>query len=98
MNLPKTLKIDGEIWQLKIVEQNGLGDDYIGRTSFPTHTITLDGFVNDDRMASTLLHEILHVISGNRGLNLKEVLVESVSMGLFAIIADNNLDFTKGDK
>ena len=42
-----------------------------------------------------MLHELIHVVSSNRGMRLKEAQVESLANGLFQIIRDNDLDFRK---
>ena len=98
MKLPRSLKIDGEKWKVKKVKPSGLDDNYIGRANFPNHFIAVDTTIAPDRQAGVMLHELIHVVSSNRGMGLKEHQVESLANGLFAVIRDNDLDFTKGGK
>ena len=95
MKLPRSLKIDGEKWAIKKVKPSGLDDQYIGRANFPNHYIALDVTIASDRQANTMLHELIHVVSTNRGIGLKEHQVESLTNGIFAAIRDNDLDFRK---
>ena len=95
MKLPRSIKIDGEKWTIKKVKPSGLDDQYIGRTNFPNHFIAVDTTIAPDRQANTMLHELIHVVSTNRGIALKERQVESLTNGIFAAIRDNDLDFRK---
>ena len=93
MKLPRSIKIDGEKWKVRKVKPSGLDDSYIGRAHYPSHQISIDKTISNDRQASVMLHELIHVVSTNRGMALKEHQVESLANGLFAIIRDNDLDF-----
>lgn len=90
MEIPNKLKIDGEPWKIKKVK-NELGSGYEGRTYTHDHEILLN--VEAKSIDSTLMHEIIHVIDINRGLKLSEEQVQSLSMGIYAVIVDNKLNF-----
>lgn len=97
MQLPKTLRIDGELWSVVIISRNDLErtnkNNYVATANYKTYEISIDGSMPVDRQLSGLHHELTHIISHNRGLDLEESAIQSLSNGLFGVIVDHNLDF-----
>jgi len=92
MKIPRKLRIDGENWIVKKVKvkNDDLETIYFGRTDHMLKTITID---TSHRTNETFLHEIIHAVEVNRGLELSETQVKSLSHGLYATIKDNKLRF-----
>ena len=61
----------------------------LGRASLKDQTIRLNEAMLKDVRYSTLLHEIVHLISDLNTIELTEVQVDVVAMGLFTLIKDN---------
>lgn len=103
MKIPKRLKIDGlavRVTETRTIKKVGKkkGDKYLGLAEITHGRITLathhDGReLPEGKRAETFMHEILHYIAAQRGINLAEDTVKSLAGGLMAVIRDNDLDF-----
>ena len=93
MKIPRKIRVDGEDWTIQ-KHTNGMDSSFLGRTFKHDHLITLNK--DAEGIASTFLHEIIHVIELTRHLEFTESQVSSLASGLYAIIVDNNLDFRRG--
>ena len=94
MKIPDNLQVDGEIWKIEKIPviDNSLETHYWGKTLPNELKIVID--INH-RTDTTFLHEIIHVVELSRSLNLTEEQVNSLAHGLYGVIIDNKLDFTK---
>jgi hypothetical protein len=100
MKIPKTLKIGAH--QVAIVKHESINDDEYGDccglARMDSLVIELAGKVSygdlpETKQAETFLHEIIHFVSHNAGLDLKERQILGLAHGLFQVIRENKLDF-----
>lgn len=61
----------------------------MGRASLIDQTIRLNDALPNDTRHSTLLHEVIHLISDLTGVELSEVQVDAVTQGMFTLLKDN---------
>lgn len=93
--VPKKVKIDHLIFDIKvdpIVKRNNL----LGEVDYESQTIRLKPDQKPDALKEVLLHEILHVIFGNRGIREvsnenwnEEFLVYTLAVGLITVFKEN---------
>ncbi len=110
MKIPRKLKIDSHritVRKAKAIRNVGEGDDkgkkYLGLCDLNHGIILLSTHFGGVKLPrhkreSTFFHEILHYVSSQRGIKLKENQVQSLAYGLIAVIRDNGLDFRRGKK
>lgn len=99
MKIPKTLKIGGH--RVEILQKTELQSTYIGLAHYATNKIELrtefdDEQIPESRITETFLHEVLHFISDNSGLGLKENQINGLACQLLQVIRENKLDFANG--
>ena len=85
----------------KLVLDPSLKDsEFWGRVHYKKETITLDPKLGKSVFKYVLLHELLHVVDFQRGLNLKESQIEALAFGLIDLLKDNRWigPFLVGDK
>lgn len=92
MNIPDKIRIEGESWAILLVEdtESALGTRLFGHFDESKRIITLD---SDHRTEETFMHELVHAVDKNHGLDLNEKQILTLAQVLYAIIVDNNLDF-----
>ena len=56
--------------------------------------ILIQSSLSEERKEETLLHEILHAVSYELGLNLSEHQVECLASGLYSVYKNSNLKLT----
>lgn len=61
----------------------------MGRASLKDQTIRLNDILPNDTRHSTLLHEVIHLISDLTSVELSEVQVDVVAQGMFTLMKDN---------
>jgi len=61
----------------------------MGRASLKEQTIRLNDILPPDTRHSTLLHEVIHLISDLTSIELTEVQVDVVAQGMFTFMKDN---------
>ena len=93
MKIPRKIRMDGVDWKI-IKTSNDLNSNIMGTTYPHAKEILLS--TDSGQIESTFLHEVVHVIDLDRGLELSENQVQSLASGLYAAIVDNNLDFRRG--
>jgi hypothetical protein len=81
MKIPKTLKIGGLIYKIKIER---LDDDH-GKMSRVYQTIKVDSDLPEPERIVTLIHEVIHVMNGQ----IKEDMVEALAHQAYQILKDN---------
>ena len=93
MNIPNKLIIEGEDWTVDLIENTNhkLGTRKFGESDMTECLITLDA---NHRTEQTFLHELVHIIGYNHGLDLSESHVLTISQVMYAIIVDNKLNFS----
>ncbi len=95
--VPKSIKIGGHRFQVKIVPRKVLGEDWFGQTDSKTNTIKIAHALARSRQAEVLLHECLHaIIVGHiTKEEEEETIVTVLGQGLTQLIKDNPRLFTK---
>lgn len=100
MKIPSKVKIGGFDLTVKIDKDVALEGQIFGSTHCQTQTIFLDPTTTQQKREQTFLHEILHAISWQAGLDkqladnkLEEKIISSLSFGLHQVLKDNGLSF-----
>lgn len=83
--IPSKLKIGGITYEVKLI--SGLAD--CGSTKFDNSTILINKDQTEERQATTLLHEIIEVISEHNDLNLSHQTIQTFESNLFQVLVDN---------
>jgi len=87
MKIPKTLKIGGHIYKIKMVDSSELEGFVGGVHRFKDNLIKIDKDLADSQKISCFFHELLHAINGN----LSEQETEFLAQALTQICIDNKL-------
>lgn len=88
------LKIGGHLYTIKFVDGIGMT---VGDVGVDNNIIRITKNLVKDQQEVTLLHEIIHALSGCYGLNLSEQVVAVLGEGLFQVLKDNyKLDLLNG--
>jgi hypothetical protein len=105
MTLPKTLKINGFDWKVEESKSVAMEGNAFGSTHFREQVIYLDPSITDQKKKQCLLHEIMHAVSWQSGLDkrinddkLEEEIVTSLSFGLYQVLSDNGMLTGFGEK
>ena len=109
MKIPKKIKIGAHDVTIKFPHKFQERQDAFGFFNIGTNEIFITDVdssgnpCSDTHIASTFLHEVLHVINrvyccSRLGDNTSEEdMVEGLAQGLLQVIRDNNLDFLNTD-
>ena len=98
MKIPKTIKVGGFIWTIQEDEKIATEGSVYGSTHHGKQQIFIDPDISQQKKEQTLLHEIMHTVFWQSGLNFRyrenkdfeEDVVTSLSMGLYQVLKDNN--------
>ncbi len=99
MKIPSKIKIGAAKIKVCVVKSVELdGSEVLGISNAAVGKISISKSFKDepcqeDSMADTFLHEIIHIISQNMGIGLTERQIAGVTGGLLMVIRDNKLDF-----
>lgn len=97
MKLPKSLDVLGKEYTVveksqlaicKLAEEN-INEKVLGLCMYKEQVIFLYNAMQKDCTIETLLHETIHAIEGELGLNLKEDQVRLLSQGLYCVLKHN---------
>jgi hypothetical protein len=101
VKIPKVVKIGCHrvdvLWDEDCCGEDG--EQFLGKAQASLNRITMrkrddDGLkMPESVLADTFLHEVLHLVSQNYGVDLTEAQVAGVAGGLLGVIRDNELDF-----
>ncbi len=90
MKIPKRIKIGGH-W-FDVIHKNGeTGFRDSGFKGSWSNVIVLNKGLKQSKRESVLLHEIIHEISWQNDLDLKEETVSTIAEGLYQVLVDNKL-------
>lgn len=96
MNIPEEVRIGSMIYTIQRVSEPVILDNRVcyGKVDYDKHMIRLDETLQDEQgLQQTLLHEIVHGISHENGIDFKEMeeedVVDRLALGLHQIIRDN---------
>jgi len=99
MKIPEKIKIGGFIWE--VIESDDIANESatFGSTHFHHQKIFLEAGENQQKKEQCLLHEIMHAIFWQTGLEKRldnkevniteEEFITAVSNGLYQVIKDN---------
>lgn len=100
MKIPKTLKIGGHTYQVVVTSNLAERDGNAGATNAMLNLIRLDDTYPVSRQEETLLHEVLHAVFHQMGMNefpelqqRQEYIVNTMANGLYQVLKDNKLAF-----
>jgi hypothetical protein len=99
MKIPRKLNISGQT--VKITQKSYINKDLknqIGKAIFTSNSIELSrkclgDHVDEQYMACTLLHEVIHHLDDKLGIGLKEAQVDRLAVGIYQVLKDNKLVF-----
>lgn len=89
----RSIVILGQTWKVKVRKKHPDLEGCMGRTDFSKNTIYISREIPELTQRSTLLHEILHILSYCLGVRLQENEIMRFEAGLFSTIHDNKLRF-----
>lgn len=89
MNFPKTLKIGGFTYTVKLQSHLSRDSSALGKSCGNQQEIMLDDGLTDQLAQSTFVHEVLHQLSFVYDLKLDEDAVLRLEAAIFAFIRDN---------
>ena len=102
MQLPEHVKIGGFDWTIHENQDVAREGNIFGSTHFTTQKIFIEPGLPEQKRDQTLLHETMHAIWWQTGLErivedkkLEEKIIHALSMGLYQVLKDNNLPFGK---
>lgn len=88
MKIPRTLKIGGETWKIRLVTGFAKRTGKFGYCNPNIHTITIERDMTDHMVGVTFIHELLHAVwpEGLVEAEVEEKLVEILDSRLFAAL------------
>jgi len=88
---PERIKIISKRFTINYVPEGteDLSEEKMGLCDTLNQTIWIQNDLKEDTQRETLLHEILHAISDEMGLNLAEAQVAGIAIGVLAVLMDN---------
>jgi Zn-dependent peptidase ImmA (M78 family) len=100
MKIPKKLKIGGFIWTVEETDKTTNESSSFGSCHYKKQRIFIDKTENQQKKEHTLIHETMHAVIWQSGLNerlnkatgiTEEELVTAISMGIYDVLKNNNL-------
>lgn len=95
--IPKQLKIGGFKWRVRLDGNVTREGECFGSTHYKAQTIFMDPNDSHQKQEECLVHEVLHVLMWQTGLNkaiddrkLEEHIVASLAFGLYQVLLDNH--------
>ena len=95
------VKIGGMTYEVVLKDLKTRNDDYqgmqLGWHILPDNLIEINSEVCKERREQTLVHEIMHGVMNEAGLNLEdeEDIVNRISLVLYQVLKDNDFSFLK---
>ena len=93
MEIPKSIKIGGHDVEILLTDDVSMNKSGELRNWKNLIKINNDGF-SESVQAESLMHEILEAINENHQLELPHHVIMTLADQIFAIIRNNNLDFS----
>lgn len=102
MKIPKTVKILGQDWKVRLVKDIAAAtkklnkdskfkkDECAGLFLASYSIIFIDNTITKQQQEVTLIHEIIEVLNSELALRLKHVDIERLETGLYQVITENN--------
>jgi predicted DNA-binding protein len=77
------------------IDENESDSSFLGYCDFSRLRITIDNKSNIQQQNATLLHEIIEAINFHNELKLEHNIIKSLETGLYQVLSENDLVFTK---
>jgi len=81
-----TLKIYGQDWKVRVLKRHKGLKKNIGWTNSVKNEIIVSANYTEDLQKSTLLHELIHIVSQANDIDLSEKEVLALEAGLYSVI------------
>lgn len=78
---------------VKYLSEASSDDPYMGRSDVKRNEITICKDMPIDNQEETLLHEVIHNILDNLGVKQRENLIQQLSVSLYSVFKDNNINW-----
>lgn len=99
MELPKTLRIGGFIWEVEENKKITTEGNCFGSTHTVTQSIYIEPDLPEQKKWQTLLHEVMHAVYWQCGLtkdkniqaDVEEKIIHALSMGMYQVLKDNDI-------
>lgn len=88
MNGPTQIRVVGKTYTIEYVERVD-DKDSSGESARDTQSIKVKKDQHQESARETLLHEVIHAVEGQLGLDLKEKQVHGLGVGLFQVLCEN---------
>jgi hypothetical protein len=104
LKIPEMVKVGGFDWSVKRDENVAIEGNCFGSTHYKTQTIFIEPSSTQQKAEQCLLHELIHVVFWQSGINqridkvdnkLEEEITVALAHGLYQVLKDNNLDFSR---
>lgn len=82
------LKVLGKDYTVRIDKKLDQAD-VCGTCLYSAQLLSLAPRLGPQQRAETLLHELIHAVGGEMGLNISERTVRGLAIGLFQVLRDN---------
>lgn len=89
MKVPKSIRVAGFDYKIKVVDTDGLSGDY-GQCRHDEKEMVLDNIKHHDSLMSHLLHEVIEAINNVYDLDLEHHKIELLETALFQVLKDND--------
>ena len=91
------VKVGGIIYEIEKKESVEVNQDknHYGVCNFKDATIEISTTVNEQRQKQTLIHEIMHAVFDEAGIELEneETIVNQISLVWYQVLKDNDFSF-----
>src|SRR5882724_10806013 len=87
MNLPKSLWVGDELYEIEVVA----GKVYLGKCDFRKKRIRLSNRLRGAELLSTLIHELLHAVEHEFAIPLKHSVVYKLEEAILSVCSDNGI-------
>jgi hypothetical protein len=87
------MKLLGHLWKVRNMSFDER-EVHSGSADRAKQIIRIDPTLNQQERESTILHEVIEVISEANELNLKHHAICTLEVGLFSFFADNGIDLS----
>lgn len=97
VKIPDQLNVMGQNVEIEFLKDHKK-HDFVGRCFINANRIQLIKDLPNDKLGETLLHEVIHLMDTNLGLNLKHKKINALAAVLYQFLAENDLQFYKNTK
>lgn len=85
------IKVFGKTYSIRLSDNHSREDGHLGRSDIKKLEIVICKDMPKEVMEETLLHEIIHQILDQCAIESTEILVSTISTGLYGVLKDNGV-------